>query len=162
MLKKIVILCFISMLIGCGTAQTIVMEPVKGRTTVSGISVVSDSHNVEVPDEIVQQLKEKIERGLYEKNGYDRSDELKIVYKFLQQDKGNQFSRWFWGGIGNTGEASLTVLVKYLDSEGSELGKTQVQGKIDSGFFGGSFSEAITKAAEQVVSFTVANFPSSS
>lgn len=162
MFKKTAILCLVSILAGCGTAQTIVMEPIENRTAVSGVSVISDSHNVDVPAKIVQQLQEKIEKGLYEKNGYDRSEELKIVFKFLQQDKGNQFSRWFWGGIGNTGEASLTVLVKYLDADGNELGKTQVQGRIDSGFFGGSFGEAITKAAEQVVRFTVANFPSSS
>lgn len=160
-MKKLILISFTLLLFGCGTAQTIVMEPVEDSKNVAGIRVVSDKHNVAVPSEVVAQLRSKIETGLYDKNGYTRSNDLKVVFKFLQQDKGNQFARWFWGGIGNTGEASLTVLVMYQDAEGNELGKTQVQGKIDSGFFGGSFNEAINKAAEQIVSFTVANFPKS-
>lgn len=159
MFKKVVLLALVLTLIGCGTAQTVVMNPVEKNIVISGVSVEADNHNIEVPEDIVQKLQAKIEEGLYKDNRYQRSRGLKIVYRFLQQDKGNQLARWFWGGIGNAGEASLTVLVRYLDVENNELGKIQVQGKIDSGFFGGSFTEAITKAADEIVKFTVVNFP---
>ena len=79
--------------------------------------------------------KKGFEKGLYEENDFIKSDALLLEYQFLQQDEGNQFVRWFFGGIGNAGEASLTVLVTYTDVNGNQLAQTQVQGKIDSGFF---------------------------
>jgi len=159
MFKEITVICLALVLVGCGTASTIVVNPIEKKTPVSGVIVKAKEHNVEVPKDIVVQLQEKIEQGLYEKNSYKKSEDLYISLKFLQQDKGNQLARWFWGGIGNSGEASLTVSVTYQDKNGNTLGNTQVQGKIGSGFFGGSFDEAITKAAEDIVEFTLNNFP---
>ncbi len=159
MFTKFAILLFTISLIGCGTSSTLVMNPVDQRVKVSGIAVNSDNHNINVPKNIETELKEKIEIGLYGEGGFTKSKELILSFKFLQHDKGNQFSRWFSGGIGNAGEASLTVQVTYHTSDGSELGKTQVQGRINSGFFGGSYSEVLSRVAEDIVSFTISNFP---
>ena len=41
---------------------------------------------------------------------------------------------------------------------GEEIAKTRVEGRIDSGFFGGSMDSAIKKAAQDVASYTLANF----
>lgn len=62
--------------------------------------------------------------------------------------------------MGNSGEGSLIVTVRYLDSNGLELAKTQVEGRIGSGFLGGTFDDAVTKAGEDVVKFTMENFSS--
>ena len=158
MFKNSILIIIVAVLTACGTASTIVIDPVDQRAELEGVSVSVGNHNVEVPQEIVEQLQEKIEKGLYEDNGFSKSNALLLEYKFLQQDEGNQFVRWFFGGIGNAGEASLTVLVTYTDPNGNQLAQTQVQGKIDSGFLGGSFSEAINKVAEDIVEFTVVNF----
>ena len=83
---------------------------------------------------------------------------LTVIYTFVSHDPGNQFARWFWGGIGNAGEGTLTVHVRYLDAEQRELASTQVEGRSGSGFFGGSFREAVTRLGEDVVKFTIANF----
>jgi len=74
------------------------------------------------------------------------------------QNPGDRLSRWFWGGIGNAGEGMVVVQVRYIDVVGKELARTQVEGRIGSGFFGGSLDDAITKAGEDIVGFTVANF----
>ncbi len=50
-------------------------------------------------------------------------------------------------GIGNAGEGSLTIEVTYADQSGKQLGKIMSEGKIGSGFFGGSSDDAIEKAA---------------
>lgn len=158
MFKNLIPVMMAVVITGCGTASTIVLNPVDQPSGLKGVTASSGKHNVEVPEKVVAQLQQSIEKGLYEDNDFIQSDALLLEYKFLQQDEGNQFVRWFWGGIGNAGEASLTVLVTYTDADGNQLAQTQVQGKIDSGFFGGSFSEAINKVAEEIVEFTVVNF----
>jgi hypothetical protein len=152
------ILCLV-VLSACGTSATLVMEPLKESYSASGLSVEQAQNNVDVPDEISSRLDSKIKEGIYTEAGYLRNNDLILEYKFLQQDKGNQFNRWFFGGIGNAGEASLTVQVIYKDREGNQLAKTQVTGKIGSGFFGGSFNEAIDKAAKEIVEYTTTHFP---
>ena len=75
----------------------------------------------------------------------------------IQFDEGSQFQRWFFGGIGNSGEGSMHVIAEYMDGD-RKLGQTQVEGRIGSGFFGGSMSEAVDKAAEQIGNYAVTNF----
>ncbi|MCY3749899.1 MAG: DUF4410 domain-containing protein [Gammaproteobacteria bacterium] len=134
MFKNLILIIVVAVITGCGTASTVVLDPVEQRSELKGVTISSGNHNVEVPQKIVTQLQTGIEKGLYEENDFIKSDALLLEYKFLQQDEGNQFVRWFFGGIGNAGEASLTVLVTYTDV-GNQLAQTQVQGKIDSGFF---------------------------
>ena len=158
MFKNVILVIAIAVITGCGTASTVVLDPVEQRAELNGVTISSGNHTVEVPQKIVAQLQKGIEKGLYEENDFIKSDALLLEYKFLQQDEGNQFVRWFFGGIGNAGEASLTVLVTYTDVNGNQLAQTQVHGKIDSGLFGGSFSEALGKVAGEIVEFTVVNF----
>jgi len=95
---------------------------------------------------------------LYEEGPFTPGSELRIIYTFVGVDEGDQFARWFWEGIGNASEGTITVRVRYLDDQDKELTNTQVEGRIGSGFFGGSFDEAITKAGEEIVKFTIENF----
>ena len=52
----------------------------------------------------------------------------------------------------------MVVLFRYIDLSGRELAKTQVDGRIGSGFFGGLLDDAITKAGEDIVKFAVTTF----
>ena len=101
---------------------------------------------------------QSLERRLYEESGFEKGSELRIRYRFVQFDPGNQFARWFWGGLGNTGEGSLSIEAKFVDSSGAEIATIQAQGSINSGFFGGSFELAIDKAAQEIAEYTVANY----
>lgn len=87
-----------------------------------------------------------------------QGSELIITYRFVQYDPGNQFTRWFWGGIGNAGEGTITLEATYVDSFGKLLAKIQSEGKIGSGFFGRYFSLALEKAAEEIAEYTIENF----
>jgi hypothetical protein len=157
-MRNILLIGAILILYGCGTARTLVLEPVKTSDKYTHIQLIADNPNVEVPDDVIEKIESVIKKGLYEKGPFSEGTDLKIHYTFIAHDKGNQFARWFWGGIGNAGEGSMTVNVKYVNSKGEELAKTQVEGRIGSGFFGGSIDEAITKAGEDIIEFTINNF----
>ena len=157
-MRNILLIGAILVLYGCGTAKTLVLEPVKTSDKYTHIQLIADNPNVEVPADVTEKIESVIKKGLYEKGPFAEGTDLKIHYTFISHDKGNQFARWFWGGIGNAGEGSVTVNVKYVNSKGEELAKTQVEGRIGSGFFGGSINEAITKAGEDIVEFTINNF----
>jgi len=146
------------LLTGCGTAKTVVLEAPDTSTKFSTVELVANNPTVEVPPEVDALLRSTVEKGLIEEGNFVKGDELQIQYTFVSHDKGNQVARWFWGGLGNAGEGTVTVLVKYLDKDQKELAKTQVEGKIGSGFFGGSMNEAIVKAGEDIVEFTKTNF----
>jgi len=127
----------------------------KSRT---GVDVERAEHSVAVPEEAEQNFVQSLERRLYEESGFEKGSELRIRYRFVQFDPGNQFARWFWGGLGNTGEGSLSIEAKFVDSSGAEIATIQAQGSINSGFFGGSFELAIDKAAQEIAEYTVADY----
>jgi hypothetical protein len=157
-MKRTLIVAVALLLSACGTARTIVMEPVKTTTRYTRVQLVENNANVQVPAEVTQKFRSTVEQGLYQKGGFSKGEDLRIAYTFVSHNPGSQFQRWFWGGIGNAGEGSVVVNILYLDAKGAELGKTQVEGRIGSGAFGGSYDEALQKAGEEVVRFTVENF----
>lgn len=145
-------------LAGCGTASTLVLEPVQTADRFERVELLAHNPTVAVPADVTQKIESVIRKGLYESGTFSHGDDLRILYTFISHDPGSQFQRWFWGGIGNTGEGSVTVMVRYVDKSDKELAKTQVEGRIGSGFFGGSLNEAITKAGQDIVKFTVEKF----
>lgn len=145
-------------LTGCGTARTLVLEAPETKTAYSSISIISENPTVQVPAEVTRVFEDELRKSLFDEGPFSTGDGLKLMYTFMQHDEGDRFSRWFWGGLGNSGEASVTVQVKYTNGAGEELAKTQVEGRIDSGFFGGSMDSAIKKAAQDIASFTISNF----
>ena len=75
-------------------------------------------------------------------------------------NEGSRFKRWMTGGIGNCGEGSSTVEVRFIDNtrNAKEIGKIHAQGTIGSGMFGGSLDSAIEGIAEEIATYTKANF----
>lgn len=143
---------------GCGAGRTLVIKPSDIKVRVSSITVSESNSPVAVPAEVKSAFQQKLEEFLYGEGGFQKGGELNIRYRFIQFDPGNQFTRWFWGGIGNAGEGSLTVEAKYFDSANTELSTIQAEGRIGSGFFGGDFSFAVEKAAEKVAEYTKVNY----
>ena len=146
-------------LAACGAGSTTVMDPYTGPAyNASGAALLQMGSNVEVPDEIKEEFKKSMQKEFFEKGVFEEGTALKVEYTFVQFEAGNRFSRWFWGGIGNSGEASLTVQIDFKKPDNSSLSTINVTGKIGSGFFGGSVSSALDKAAEEAATYAAANF----
>lgn len=148
---------------GCGASRTMVLDLPEEKVVADSIEIVRGESTVQVPEEVVTRFEEELRKNLYEgKEGeeapFAEGSGLKLEYCFIQYDKGNQFARYMWGGIGNAGEGTMTVLVRYLDSGDQEVARIQSEGKIGSGFFGGSMKSAINRCAEEVSNYTTANF----
>ncbi|WP_019451798.1 hypothetical protein [Cupriavidus sp. BIS7] len=159
-MKRMLLVGIVVVLGGCGTARTLVLEPVKQPNHFQRVELVEAPATVKVPAQVTEKFRSVVEKGLYENGKFLRGNDLRISYTIISDNPGSQFQRWFWGGIGNAGEGSLVIMVRYLDASDAELAKTEIEGRIGSGFFGGDFEEAITKAGEDLVKFTIDNFAS--
>ncbi|RQR23995.1 hypothetical protein DIE23_34375 [Burkholderia sp. Bp9143] len=157
-MKYTIVIGLMLLLGACATSKTVVLEPTKPHARLSGVALVESGSTATVPSEVTEKFRSVVEKGLYENDTFTRGNDLRIVYTIVSDDPGNQFERWFWGGLGYAGEGSLVIIVRYLDATDTELAKTEVEGRVSSGFFGGSFDEAVTKAGEDIVKFTIQNF----
>jgi len=133
------------------------MDPGEARQG-SSVAVVRGQSTVPVPDDAVMTFTEKLNELLYQKGGLKKGTDVTLTFRFVQFNPGSRLGRWFTGGIGNTGEGSLTIEVVYTDGTGKSLGKIMSEGKIGSGFLGGSSDNAIEKAAAEVASYTLTHF----
>lgn len=148
-------------LAGCGAGRTMVMEAPAERHSFASATVENGTDSVAMPEEFRTRLTEKVKAGLYgdaEKPGpFKDGTGLTIRLKVVQFDSGSQFQRWFFGGIGNQGEASMHVLAEFHEGD-RKLAYIQTEGRIGSGAFGGSVNSAVDKAAVEIVEYAVANF----
>ena len=140
-------------LTGCGAGRTMVIAPVEMPVKFTSAELHEDKATVNVPGDINASFEAKLTQLLYGQDGFTKGPGLKIRYRFIQFNPGNQFTRWFWGGIGSAGKGSMTVEARFLDSSDKELAKIQSEGEISSGAFGGSFDFAIQKTAEEMAEY---------
>ncbi len=143
---------------GCGAGKTLVLKPAEANVKVFSVEVMEGASTVALPEDAHKAFRQYLENALYSEAAFQRGPGLKISYRFIQYDPGSQAARWVSGGIGNAGEGSVTVEAKYLRPSGEELATIQAEGKIGSGFFGGSFDLAMQKAAEKIGEYTKQNF----
>lgn len=157
-MRKLIFFFIVLFVTGCGTAKTIVLEPPKASGKFQHIQILSHNPTVDLPVEVAEVFEGELRKQLYESGKFKNGEDLKLFYTFVSHEEGSRFARWFWGGLGNMGEASITIQVLYMDKNETELAKTLVEGKIGSGLFGGSINEAIIKTAQDVAEFTIHNF----
>ena len=143
---------------GCGAGKTIVNTPPETHLHLSSVDIVQGVSTVAVPYTVSNELMDKLSEKIYEEGNFVKGNDLTITYRCIQYDPGDQFTRWFWGGIGNAGEGVITIETTFANATGKQLAMIQSEGKIGSGFFGGDFSLAIDKVAEEIVEYTKANF----
>lgn len=130
----------------------------KTKCHVKAVHIASDNATTQVPTELQERFEKKLKDKLYKNSMFSAGDDLTIRYRFIQLDEGNKLARWFMGGLGNAGEGSVTVESKFFDSAGKEIGKIHTEGKIGSGFLGGSFDNAIDQSSERLAEYMVKNF----
>jgi len=150
------LLLFLFIITACGVGKTLVLEPPEENYRVKSVEIVEKKPTVKVPENLRKKFKKDLAKLIYQK--FQEGPELKIEYAFVQFNPGSRFTRWFWGGLGNAGEGSLTVRAAFYDSKGNTLSVIHIEGKIQSGFFGGSFDEALEKAARELAHYTIYNF----
>jgi hypothetical protein len=161
MLKKnkiqnfIFLSCLALVLQACGAGRTLVLDPVKPFSNSGGINIHSAQSTAEAPEELQATFEKLLREKLYKENNVKEGPETTLSYRFIQVDEGSRFKRWFLGGLGNSGEGTLTIEVTYLDKDGRAIGKIQAEGKIGSGMFGGSFDHAMETSVEKIVEYTL-------
>jgi len=148
----------VALLAGCGAGRTMVVKAPDATLKTGSVTVSEDGSPVKIPDEVRAAFQEKLTDQLYKDGAFIAGPGLQLQYRFIQFNPGNQFTRWFWGGIGNAGEGSMTIQAKYLDDQNRELAAIQAEGRIGSGFFGGAFGFAIDKAATEIADYTKQHF----
>lgn len=154
----LILTAILLLLQACGSNKTMVLQKPVVHNQIKSIKIISDNANVDLPENYQKIFEDTLETKLYKKQLLAKGSDLSVHYRFIQFDKGNQFSRWFLGGLGNAGEGSLTVEAIFLDRQGREIGKVHTEGKIGSGFFGGSISYAVEQAADALANYIVKNF----
>jgi hypothetical protein len=135
-----------------------IIKPPEASYKAASASFSEGKSPVKVPDEVKQVFEEKLGTFLYGDGGFQKGSDLKIEYRFIQFNPGSRFARYMLGGIGNTGEGSITVEAKYFDNTGKEVCSVHCEGKIGSGVFGGDFDNAIEKAAKEITDYTKQTF----
>ncbi|MBW2366737.1 MAG: DUF4410 domain-containing protein [Deltaproteobacteria bacterium] len=167
---QLVVIGLVILLIGCGASKTMVINPVSGenKTKASVVGIGSVESTVGAPQAILEKISNTLLEKLQKTGAFDTvtteditasGGAVKLDVMLLQFNQGDQFKRWFWGGLGQAGQGSLTLRVNYKDgSTGEKIAEIQTEGSIDSGFFGGDFGQAINKALDEIVNYTVKNF----
>ena len=145
-------------LAGCGAGKTLILNQSETKVSFVNIGLLSEKSTAGVPEDIQIAFKDLLHKKLYEELKFNEGSDLTIAYRFIQYNPGSQLSRWFWGGIGNAGEGTLTIEARFLDPNKKELAKIQSEGKIGSGFFGGTMDLALDKAATEIGEYTARNF----
>lgn len=148
----------VGLLAGCGAGRTMVTKTPEAAMKTGSVTISEDGSSVNVPDEVRTAFREKLTDLIYKDGEFVKGPGLRLQYRFIQFNPGNQFARWFLGGVGNAGEGSMTVEAKYLDEQKRELTTLQAEGRIGSGFFGGAFGFAIDKAATEIAEYTKQQF----
>jgi len=139
----------------CASGTTTVLAPAKSEARFSSASIETGDDTVAVEDGLAEYYEEKLREYLYAEDGFSEGDELTIRYRFIQLDKGSRAARYIIGF--GAGKGELTIETVFLDSEGVEVARIQSGGEIAVGFAGGSFREAVAKAAEKTADYAREN-----
>ena len=156
-IKNIFILLLTISLAGCGASKLLVLEPLELSGDIDGITIKQDKNTVGVPEKVVAYFNKKLHKKLYEELKYKKGKSVTLRSRFISYNEGSRLARYMLAGIGNAGEASLTVAVDFLDNNGKVIGKIQVEGKISSGIGGGSSYSAIDKVINNILDYVASN-----
>ncbi len=153
-------ICFL--LVGCGSTKTMVLEPVERQNTVKKLRIEKDNNTTTVDASVEKYFEENLRAKLFKEYGFQEGSDIVIKYRFIQLNEGSRFGRWMLGGLGNCGEGSTTIEVKFIDNtqNAKEIGKIHTEGKIGSGFLGGDMDNAVKGAAEEIANYAKSTFKS--
>jgi hypothetical protein len=149
---------FAFLLQGCGAGKLTVLDPINDSEKAQSLRIKEGKHTLAVPKESIETFEKKFKEKLYKDTSLTEGDDIQIVYRFIQYNEGSRFARYFLGGIGNAGEGSLTIELVFIKRDGTQIGKIQTEGKIGSGFAGGSMDSAVDSAVDVATDFIKTTF----
>lgn len=159
-MRLLLVAALAALLAACGAGRTLVLESadIDPGLRFEAASLDRERDTVAVPDEVAAEFTVQVRKAFFEKGLFDEGAGLSVRYRFVLFDAGNRAARWFTGGIGNAGEASAMIEFRFFSPDGEELSKIQVEGRIGSGFFGGSTDSALRKAAQEAAAYAANAF----
>lgn len=94
-------------------AMTLVMAPPAKKVTFRSAQIVQQDSTVTVPTEVQAKYKTVLAQKLFDTSngGFTDGQGLVVKYRFIQYTRAARFNRWFFGGIGDSGEASTALKV---------------------------------------------------
>ncbi len=146
----------LTLISGCGTARVIIDEPPLRQYSSSTIYTESKSTTVGVPVKLLQHFDESLNKELAK--SFSSGKGLLLEYRFLSFDEGNQVKRYLAGGVGDWGTGSLLLEATFKDSRGDFIGKIRTDGRISSGFVGGSMKSVLNQAAKELSEYAKMTF----
>lgn len=149
-------------LAACGGVETTVVAPPTQPIKVSSITVQEGKPMSNCPPEVVTELRDKLTAKLYKPGAFDKgnakSNTLKLAYRVVEYDGGDQSSRWSFDAVRGTNKGSLVVEAVYLDKKGKEVGRIRSEAKVGSSLLGHSIDDALEHAADEVADYTAKTF----
>ena len=161
LIKLFLIITTTFIVAACGTGKVMVKKPIENARPIAGVIIKPDQSLVSVNHKSLEVFEKRLNNKLYEskEGAYKKTDDLIVQYRFIQMQEGSQMGRWLTGGIGNIGESNMTVEIRLFDKNKKQLGKFLTEGKISSGFFGGSLDSALERSADEAAYYIRSQFP---
>jgi len=129
-----------------GTERITVLVSPKSKVRFSSIEFSERNSTVNIPEDVKQLFCENLNEFLYKKVGFQKGNDLKIQYRFIQYSPANLLQE----------ERSLMVEAKYLDVGDQEIAVVRIEGKI--GFGLGSLNGPLWRCAREIAEYAKRNF----
>ena len=140
----------------CASGTTKVLAPAALNQTFANAKIERAEDSVPVDAPVGERYETTLSELLYAEGLFVEGDGLTIRYRFIQYNKGSRAARYIVGF--GAGKGSMTIETVFLDRDGNELARIENGGEISMGFFGGSFNEAVDKAAKETAEYAQLNF----
>lgn len=154
------------LLSGCGTSRIMVL-----RSDTEKVGKVNSLQVNEVKSEMATisrhaliRIREILIEKLQASHAFDKittqeGGNIILDVKVIDFEEGDQFTRWFWTGMGGMGAGRIELETTYKEgSSGEEIAQIKTQGTVNTGFFGGSIEAAYYRAVNEIVDYTVNEF----
>lgn len=154
------------LLVGCGASRIMVLKSEAekaGRVRTLQINEIK-SEVPTVSRYALIRIREILVEKLQASHAFDRitsweGGNIILDVKVLDFEEGDQFTRWFWTGMGGWGAGSIELETTFKEgSSGIEIAKIKTEGTVATGFFGGSIESAYARAVNEIVNYTVREF----
>lgn len=146
-------------LVACASGATTVMAPpvITPGTAFKTLKIESGTDTVQLPTDARAHFEKRLNEYLLSgKTKFAAGPDLTLRYRFIQFDEGDRALRYLIGF--GAGKGKMTAEVVFIDGQGKEVAKINVEGEISMGFLGGDFDMAISQAAREVADYTMKNF----
>ena len=160
-LKAAIVVVCAALISACASGATTVLAPptISTAAPFNTLKIESDTDTVSIPADARAHFEKRLNEyllGATPPTKFKPGSDLTLRYRFIQFDEGSRALRYFIG-LG-AGKGKMTAEIAFLDAQGKEVAKINVEGEISMGFFGGDFDMAISQAARQVADYTLKSF----